>query len=145
MLAVSLSLGSCLLSLDAGSMTQRSANPAVAAAEKRAGILSLAVGLGLMMLKFIAYGLTGSSAVFSDALESIVNVLASGFALYAIILAHRPADQKHPYGHGKVEFLAAGFEGGMILLAAMVIAWRGVEAIIHGPNVQRIDIGLLLI
>jgi cation diffusion facilitator family transporter len=97
-----------------------------------------------MAIKFVAYALTASSAVFSDALESIVNVLAGAFALYAIVLAHRPADETHPYGHGKVEFLAAGFEGGMILLAAMVIVWRGVEALVFGPGIHRVDVGLAL-
>ncbi|MCS7034289.1 MAG: cation diffusion facilitator family transporter [Phycisphaerae bacterium] len=120
-------------------------SPDDAAAEKRMGALSLGVAFVLMGVKFVAYGLTGSAAIFSDALESIVNVLASGFALFAIILTHRPADQTHPYGHGKVEFLAAGFEGGMILLAALVIAWRSVESIVHGPQLHRIDTGLLLI
>lgn len=97
-----------------------------------------------MGVKFVAYAITGSAAVFSDALESIVNVLAGAFALYAVVLAHRPADTDHPYGHGKIEFLAAGFEGGMILLAAMVIVWRAVESIVHGPEVQRVDAGLAL-
>src|SRR5881394_161878 len=74
--------------------------------ELRAAILSLVVGVALLVVKFIAYLLTDSAAIFSDALESIVNVVASVTALYAIWLAHRPADMKHPYGHGKVEFLS---------------------------------------
>lgn len=126
-------------------MPHRSIDPTIARAETRAAGLSLGVAIALMAIKFIAYALTGSAAVFSDALESIVNVLAGGFALFAVVLAHRPADKTHPYGHGKVEFLAAGFEGGMILLAAAVIAWRAVESIIHGPAVARLDLGLLLI
>lgn len=126
-------------------MSHRSIDPAIARTETRAAGLSLGVAIALMAIKFIAFALTGSAAVFSDALESIVNVLAGGFALFAIVLAHRPADKTHPYGHGKVEFLAAGFEGGMILLAAAVIAWRAVESLVHGPSVARIDLGLLLI
>lgn len=122
----------------------RRIDPAIARVERRAALLALVVGAGLMGVKFVAYALTGSAAVFSDALESIVNVLAGIFALYAIVLAHRPADDEHPYGHGKVEFLAAGFEGGMILLAAMVIVWRAAEAILHGPQVQNVDLGLIL-
>lgn len=113
--------------------------------ERSAASLSLGVGVGLMAIKFLAYGLTGSSAIFSDALESIVNVLAGGFALFAIVLAHRPADESHPYGHGKVEFLAAGFEGGMILLAAIVIFWRAIVALVSGPDLQRVDLGLALV
>ncbi len=78
--------------------------------ESRAALLAVGVGLLLLAVKFTAYVLTGSAAIFSDALESIVNVLASFFALYALILAHEPPDKNHPYGHGKVEFLSAGFE-----------------------------------
>src|SRR5258708_2517815 len=87
--------------------------------EARAAAISLAVGVVLLAIKFIAYFLTGSAAVFSDALESIVNVIAAGVAVYALRLAHQPADEDHPYGHGKVEFMSAAFEGGMILLAAI--------------------------
>lgn len=113
--------------------------------EKRIALWSLTVGIVLTGVKFGAYALTGSAAVFSDALESIVNVLASGFALYAVILAHQPADEKHPYGHGKVEFMSAGFEGGLILLAAIVIIWRAIEQVLHGLEPTRIDAGLILV
>ena len=70
--------------------------------EARAGMLALLAGAALMGLKFAAYFVTGSAAVFSDALESIVNVAASAFALFSLQLAHRPPDASHPYGHGKV-------------------------------------------
>jgi len=114
-------------------------------AERQAAFLSLAAGILLLLMKFAAYLLTGSAAIFSDAMESIVNVLASGFALYAIMLAHRPPDAEHPYGHGKVEFLSAGFEGGMILLAALFIAGRAIEKLIAGPTIEKVDSGLVLI
>jgi cation diffusion facilitator family transporter len=120
-------------------------SPSAARAERRAAVISLGVGISLMIVKFVAYLLTGSAAIFSDALESIVNVLASGFALYAIVLALRPADRSHPYGHGKVEFLSAGFEGGMILLAAVLIAAQAVQKLITGAAIERVDRGLLLI
>jgi cation diffusion facilitator family transporter len=90
-------------------------------AELRMVTLSLALGALLVAVKFFAYYLTKSAAIFSDAMENIVNVLSSAFALYAVQVAHRPADQEHPYGHGKVEFLAAGFEGGMMILATILI------------------------
>lgn len=112
--------------------------------ERRMAVLSVSVGVALLAVKFYAYFLTGSLAIFSDALESIVNVLASGIALYAIILAHAPPDHSHPYGHGKVEFLSAAFEGGMLLLAAAVIAFRGAEQLIRGSEVVRLDIGIAL-
>jgi divalent metal cation (Fe/Co/Zn/Cd) transporter len=113
--------------------------------EIRLAAAAVLLGVALLAIKFTAYILTGSAAIYSDALESIVNVLASGFALYAISLAHSPADRKHPYGHGKVEFLAAGFEGGMIALAALVIVFRAVQTMYYGPQIERLDHGLLLI
>jgi cation diffusion facilitator family transporter len=113
--------------------------------ERRAAVTSLTVGIALMAIKFIAYFLTRSSAIFSDALESIVNVLASGFALYSIILAHAPADKSHPYGHGKIEFLAAGFEGGMIVIAALIIAAQAIIELYRGVGPQKVAFGLLLV
>ena len=113
--------------------------------ETRVAIAAVVVGALLLGVKFAAFLITGSAAIYSDALESIVNVLASSFALYAVVLAHSPADRKHPYGHGKVEFLAAGFEGGMIALAAAVIVFRTIQAMWYGPTIDRIDHGLLLI
>lgn len=102
-------------------------------AEAVAVTVSLGAGLLLLGIKFGAYLLTGSTAIFADALEGIVNVAAAAFAMYALMLAHQPADADHPYGHGKVEFFSAGFEGGMILLAAVIAIgkafdtlWRGV-------------------
>ena len=65
--------------------------------------------------------LTGSSAVLSDALESTVNVVAATFAVFAVRFAAQPADRDHPYGHGKIEFLSAAFEGGLISFAAVMI------------------------
>jgi cation diffusion facilitator family transporter len=112
--------------------------------ERRAAVLALVVGVILLALKFAAYIVTGSAAILSDALESIVNVLAGGFALYSIILAHQPADRDHPYGHGKIEFLSASFEGGMIIVAAIVIAARAIEKLITPTPVEGINLGLLL-
>src|SRR5215213_6885470 len=108
--------------------------------EARAAGLSLGVGLALLGVKFFAYFLTGSAAVFSDALESIVNVAAAGMAAYALSYAHRPADASHPYGHGKIEFLSALFEGGMILVAAVVIVVKAVDALAHPPALQDANI-----
>ncbi|MEO6436652.1 MAG: cation diffusion facilitator family transporter [Tepidisphaeraceae bacterium] len=113
--------------------------------ELAAAATSVVVSVLLLIVKFAAYHLTGSAAIFSDALESIVNVVASCVAAWSLFLAHQPADAQHPYGHGKVEFLSAGFEGGMILVAACVIAWRAIEEMIEGPGVHELRIGLLLI
>lgn len=119
--------------------------PVPRAPETRAALTSLVVGLTLLAVKFAAYFLTGSAAIFSDAMEGIVNVLASGVALYAVFLAHIPADPEHPYGHGKAEFLSAGFEGGLILLAAIVIAVQAIGEMIEGPGVHQLDAGILLL
>src|SRR5438876_1167495 len=113
--------------------------------EANAATLSVVVSILLLVIKFAAYYATHSAAIFSDALESIVNVVASMVAAWSLFLAHQPADAQHPYGHGKVEFLSAGFEGGMILLAAVVIVQRAIEEMIQGPSVHKVNVGLWLI
>jgi cation diffusion facilitator family transporter len=113
--------------------------------EAVAATLSLVVGIGLLTIKFIAYFLTGSAAIFSDALESIVNVAASGVAAYALVVAHSPADKEHPYGHGKIEFLSAHFEGGMILLAAIAIGIKAIDMFFQPQAVQQLGLGIVLI
>ena len=118
----------------------------VPADEARAAGVALVVGVLLTGVKFAAYFLTGSAAVFSDAMEGIVNVTAASFALYSIVLAHQPADANHPYGHGKIEFLSGGFEGGMILLAAVVGSVKAADDLIRGTELaqSRLDWGLAL-
>jgi cation diffusion facilitator family transporter len=116
--------------------------------EARAVLLALGVGVALTVVKFAAYFLTGSAVVFSDAMEGIVNVAAASFALYSIVLAHQPPDESHPYGHGKVEFLSSGFEGGMILLAAVAAAVKAIDDLVRGTGLHapaRLDWGLALI
>jgi cation diffusion facilitator family transporter len=113
--------------------------------EAAAALASIVISLVLLGVKFTAYYLTESAAIFSDALESIVNVVASVVAAYSLFLAHQPPDKLHPYGHGKVEFLSAGFEGGMILLAACAIAFRAIEEMVRGPAAHELDWGLVLI
>ena len=114
-------------------------------AESRAILISVAVGGVLLFVKFGAYFVTNSTAIFADALEGIVNLTGSGFALYALVLAHRPADPEHPYGHGKIEFFSAGLEGGMILLAAVVSAAKAVEVLVRHGHLQQGELGLGLL
>ena len=90
----------------------------------RAGLLSLVVSIVLLAAKYQAYRMTGSTAILSDALESIVNVVAAVFALGGIAFAAQPADRNHPYGHGKIEFFSAAFEGGLIAFAAVLSSTR---------------------
>src|SRR6266498_3434748 len=111
----------------------------------RAGAISLAVSVVLLAAKYQAYRLTGSTAILSDALESIVNVVAAVFALGGLIFAGRPADRNHPYGHGKIEFFSAAFEGGLIAFAAVVIIYEVVRTLVSGPDVRQIGAGLLIV
>lgn len=82
---------------------------------------SIPVALGVLALKFWAWRVTGSVALYSDALESIVNVIVAGIALYAIRVSHKPADDGHPFGHHKAEYLSAVVEGALIIVAALLI------------------------
>jgi cation diffusion facilitator family transporter len=120
-------------------------SPDIPAAESRAAMLSVIVGVTLLALKFFAYFLTGSMVIFSDAMESITNVIASCFAAYAVWYAHRPADSDHPYGHGKIEFLSATLEGGMIIVAAIFICVEAVQNLIRGPAVSQLFWGTLIV
>jgi cation diffusion facilitator family transporter len=113
--------------------------------ERRAAVLAVGVGIVLLVAKFVAYALTGSAAIFTDAAESIVNVLASLFAAWAVWYAQQPPDERHPYGHGKIEFLSALFEGGMILMAALVAGARAAEALWRGPELERLGAGLMIV
>jgi len=113
--------------------------------KRRLGLLSLVVSAGLVAIKFYAYYLTQSQAVLSDALESIINVFTSGFALYSLYLASLPKDENHPYGHGKVENLSLGFEGGLIVMAGAFILYKASLGLLHPHPVARPDWGILLL
>ncbi len=106
---------------------------------------SLIIGASLMAVKFLAFYLTGSAAILSDALESIINVVAAGFALASIIIAAKRPDPSHPYGHGKVEFFSAGFEGALIVLAALGIFYEAWPRLLHPQAIPRLEKGLFLI
>jgi cation diffusion facilitator family transporter len=110
-----------------------------------AGVVSLVVGSALLVAKYIAYELTGSTAILSDAMESIVNVVAAVFALGGLVFAGRPADRNHPYGHGKIEFFSAAFEGGLIAFAAVMIVYQAGASLLHGIAVRQLDVGLAII
>ena len=106
---------------------------------------AIVIGMAIMAAKFYAWHLTGSSAILSDALESIINVVAGGFALAAIIASARPPDQDHPYGHGKIEFFSAGFEGALIILAAFGIFKVGFTHLLHPQPLPHLGAGLLVL
>ena len=106
---------------------------------------SLAVSFVLMLVKFYAYRITHSAAILSDALESIINVVASAFAMFSIYLAAKPPDADHPYGHGKIEFFSAGFEGALIVIAAVGIFITGASHILKPHEMPQLEVGLLLL
>ncbi len=109
----------------------------------RAAALSLAVGAAVFAGKSAVYLATGSAAVYSDAAESIVNVVAAALLLYSVRLASLPPDRNHPYGHGKIEFFSAGVEGALIGVAALLILWEAGRDLWLGPRLRRIDLALL--
>jgi cation diffusion facilitator family transporter len=111
----------------------------------RAGLVSLVVSIVLLVAKYWAYRVTESTAILSDALESIVNVVAAVFALGGLLFAGRPADRNHPYGHGKIEFVSAAFEGGLIAFAALLILYEVVVTFLRGPTVRDLDTGLAIV
>lgn len=110
----------------------------------RAGLVSLVVGAILLGVKYGAYRLTGSTAILSDALESIVNVVAAAFALGGLLFAHRPADRGHPYGHGKIEFFSAVFEGGLISFAAILIIYEAGQSLVYGVEIRELNLGVAI-
>jgi len=109
------------------------------------GLISLGVGIGVMCLKFFAFRLTHSTALLSDALESVVNVSAASFAVWAIRAAEDPPDEEHPYGHGKIEFVTAVFEGGLISFAALLIAFESVQSLLRGAVMPNLEQGLWVV
>jgi len=107
--------------------------------------LVLAIGVLLLLVKFTAFNITGANAILSDALESIINVVAGSFALYSLVLAAKPRDRDHPYGHGKIEFVSAGLEGTLILLAGGAIIYQSVHDLLQPEYaLTSLDIGLYL-
>jgi len=104
----------------------------------------LVLGVLLLLVKFFAYFITNSNAILTDAIESVVNVLAGAFALYSAYYAARPKDEGHPYGHGKIEFLSAGFEGGMISLAGLAMIIKGIVAFFRKDSINEADVGAYL-
>jgi cation diffusion facilitator family transporter len=104
--------------------------------------LSIAAALVTMALKFFAYRLTGSVGLLSDAVESVVNLIAALVALWALWLAGRPADEEHRYGHSKAEYFSSGLEGALILVAAGSIVIAAAPRLLHPQPLQRVDLGL---
>lgn len=103
------------------------------------------LGFTLMAVKFIAYYLTGSVAILTDALESIVNVIAACVGLFALYLSAQPADRSHPFGHGKIEVISASIEGTMIMVAGFIIIMESIDSLLNPGQINDLDIGLVLV
>jgi cation diffusion facilitator family transporter len=107
--------------------------------------LSLVIGLLMFIMKTGAYLLTSSSAILSDAAESVVHVAAVAFAAYSLRLSYRAADEDHMYGHAKISFFSAGFEGAMIILAALYIVYESIYKWMHGLQLENLGTGAALL
>jgi len=106
--------------------------------------LSIAAAVATIALKLLAYFLTNSVGLLSDALESCVNLIAAVVALFMIMLAEKPADEEHAFGHNKAEYFSSAIEGGLIVLAAFSIIWAAVPRLINPVPLENVGIGLLI-
>lgn len=114
-------------------------------ARRRLAVVTVAIGVSLLGVKLVAVGMTGSRAILSDALESIVNVVAAFVLLGSVTFAQQPADEEHPWGHGKIEALTAGLEGALLLAAAGGILWASIPDFFDPRPLERLAEGTLLI
>ena len=106
--------------------------------------LSLWIAVALLIVKVTAAAITGSSAIYSDAAESVTHVLAVAFAAWALRLSHKPSDDTHHFGHDKVAFLSSGFEGAMISAAALLIVYEAGRQALVGAEISSMGLGMIL-
>ena len=104
-----------------------------------------AISIVLFIAKIIAWYLTNSVAILTDALESIVNVVAGLIGVYSLYVSSKPKDYDHPYGHGKVEFISAAVEGTLITVAGFVIIYEGINNLLHPHTIKKLDYGIILV
>lgn len=108
-------------------------------------LVSLLVSLLMLTGKVAAFVITGSAAIYSDAAESVIHLFATVLVAITIWYSLKPADPSHPYGHGKATYFSAGFEGALIMLAAVAIFYAAIQDLIRGPDLQQLGVGLLLL
>jgi cation diffusion facilitator family transporter len=125
-------------------MTQTRNDPLARPAARSYALLSVGAALVTIVLKSAAYLLTGSVGLLSDALESLVNLVAALVAVWALTLASRPADAEHAYGHSKAEYIASAVEGLLILVAAFSIGWAAVERLFHLRVLEHVWQGMAI-
>jgi cation diffusion facilitator family transporter len=104
--------------------------------------ISIAAAIVTIVLKTVAYQLTGSVGLLSDAIESLVNLVGGIMALAMLTIAARPADDDHAYGHSKAEYFSSGVEGALILMAALSIAFTAIPRLFHPPELEQVGAGL---
>ena len=104
-----------------------------------------AISILLLITKAIAWYITGSVAILTDAFESIVNVVAGLIGVYSLYISAKPKDEDHPYGHGKAEFLSAAVEGTMITVAGVLIIFEAFNNLIHPHDIKELDYGIILV
>jgi cation diffusion facilitator family transporter len=119
--------------------------PVVAPSKSRAAALSIASNTALILLKAIAGTVTGSVALLTEALHSATDLVASIVAFFSVRAADAPADESHPYGHEKIEDMAAAIEGILILIGCGLIAFEAIRSLVRGPEVQRLGIGIAVL
>jgi cation diffusion facilitator family transporter len=112
------------------------------AALKRYAWLSIATAIATILLKGVAWWITGSVGLLSDALESFVNLAGALMALAMLSLAALPPDDNHAYGHGKAEYFSSAFEGFLIAVAAALIAWQAIERLLAPQPLEAVGVGL---
>lgn len=110
-------------------------------------VQKIIAGLSIVLFaaKIIAWYLTGSVAILTDALESIVNVIAGLIGVYSLYVSAKPKDYDHPYGHGKVEFISAAIEGTLITVAGFIIIYEAVNNLLHPHTIKQLDYGIILV
>lgn len=106
---------------------------------------ALVGGLLISSVKFWGWQLTQSQAVYSDLLESIVNIVAGIVAIFVVRFASKPADREHPYGHGKIEYFSAAFEGGLIAFAALMILMEAIPALLENRMLENLEDGAWIV
>ncbi len=97
------------------------------------------------MVKVVAWYLTNSVAILTDALESIVNILAGVVGVYSLFISSKPKDEDHPYGHGKAEFISAAVEGTLIMVAGILVIYKAVATLINPHQIEKLDYGIILV
>lgn len=106
---------------------------------------TLIIGILLLATKFLAFVVSNSNTILTDALESIINVLAGGFGLYSLFIASKPIDEDHPYGHGRIELISASIEGALIFIAGLSMIGKSIYNLFYPSEINRLDVGIILI